>query len=136
MRPNRQRMSANLKRIVGRAPRNGARPGGSGRVASSEAFTALAGALARTDGVSETYRLGTRRLALRGRLFAMAVEGSLVVRLPRADVARLIDEGIGLSFEPEDTRATREWASIRGSEDLWLALACMAMEFVRRGHRG
>jgi len=131
MRPNRHRMSANLKRIAGRAPRNGTRPSGRVPVAADEAFTALAGALARADAVYETRRLGTRRLAFRGRLFAMSYEGALLVRLPRAEVDALVEEGIGRSFEPDPGRATREWASIRGSEDLWLALARNAMEFAR-----
>jgi len=129
MRPNRHRMPANLKRIAGRRPRDGARPGGRVPVAPDEAFAALANVLARAEGVSEIRRHGTTRLAFRGRLFAATVDGSLVVRLPPAHVEALIDEGIGGSFEPDPTRSTREWASVRGSEDLWLALAQEALQF-------
>ena len=128
MRPNLLREPANIKRIAGRAPRTRARPGGRLSVSPDEAFAALAGVLVRVDGVHETRHLGTRRLAFRGRPFAMAFERTLVVRLPRADLEALVEEGLARWFEPAPAR-TREWASIRGSEDLWLALAREAMLF-------
>lgn len=77
---------------------------------------------------------GFGRSALRvdGRIFAMLVRGSFVVKLPRARVAELIDSGAGVPFDANKGAPMKEWLALdsAASED-WTSLAREALAFVR-----
>ena len=56
--------------------------------------------------------------------------GDLVVKLPAARVAELIDQGVGLAFAPAK-RVFNEWVQVPGRDEaLWSALLDEALDFV------
>lgn len=56
--------------------------------------------------------------------------GDLVVKLPKARVAELIDEGVGASFAPAG-KVFSEWVAVSADhEQRWDALVNEAIEFV------
>ncbi len=56
--------------------------------------------------------------------------GDLVVKLPAARVAELIDEGEGLAFAPAK-KVFKEWVQVpRRDEALWTGLLAEGLEFV------
>src|SRR5690242_7396524 len=75
---------------------------------------------------------GSSALRIRDKIFAMLVEGKLVVKLPKQRVDALIASGAGERFDPRhDGRLMKEWISIEAaSKEEWLSLAREAMEFV------
>lgn len=72
------------------------------------------------------------QLKVDNRIFAMLVRGSLVVKLPKERVDRLVEAGSGRRFDPRrDGRLMKEWLTIsRASKLDWLLLAQEAMRFV------
>ena len=71
-------------------------------------------------------------LKIQQKIFAMLVEGKLVVKLPRTRVDALISSGGGERFDPRhDGRLMKEWVTVEPtSQEGWLPLAREAMEFV------
>jgi TfoX/Sxy family transcriptional regulator of competence genes len=94
--------------------------------------------LARTDatyGNDETRgarrSFGATSLKANGRIFAMLVNGRLVVKLPAARVDELAAEGRGARFDPGHGRLQKEWLDVSSeSADEWLELATEAERFV------
>jgi hypothetical protein len=77
---------------------------------------------------------GFGRSALRvdGRIFAMFVRGTLVVKLPRPRVDELVDAGQGMHFDANRGARMREWFSVDPASDAdWITLAREALTFVR-----
>ncbi len=75
---------------------------------------------------------GRGSLKYRGKIFAMLVRGSLVVKLPAERVTALIDGGDGVAFDANKTTPMREWFSLAPESGLdWLSLATEALEFAR-----
>ncbi len=75
---------------------------------------------------------GRGSLKYHGKIFAMLVRGSLVVKLPADRVTALIRGGDGVAFDANKGTAMREWFSLGpGSELDWLSLATEALEFAR-----
>ena len=73
-------------------------------------------------------------LKVDGKIFAMLVRGSLVVKLPGARVAELVDTGVGRPFDPRrNGRLMKEWVVLEGSEPPWLDVAREAYRFVKAG---
>jgi hypothetical protein len=69
-------------------------------------------------------------LRINGKIFAMEVDGDLVVKLPAARCAELVEAGYGRPFEAGG-RTMREWVRVgddRGDE--WVGLAEEAFRFV------
>ena len=99
---------------------------------SEEAFAAVAAEFLGEPDVDEGTGFGAMPgLRTSGRIFAMLVGGELVVKLPAARCAALLDPGDAKPFEI-GSRRMREWASIgKVDERAWLALAREAREFVR-----
>lgn len=81
---------------------------------------------------------GSAGLKVRGKLFAMLVRDSLVVKLPKPRVAALIASGTGQPYDPRrDGRVMREWIALgpTAHQEIWLFLAREARDFVA-GNRG
>ena len=75
---------------------------------------------------------GSSGLKVQNKIFAMLVEGKLVVKLPKPRVDALVASGEGERFDPRhDGRLMKEWVTVEPtSEEEWLPLAREAMEFV------
>lgn len=75
---------------------------------------------------------GRGSLKYRGKIFAMLVRGSLVVKLPAERVTALTKGGDGVAFDANKGTPMREWFSLAPASELdWLSLATEAMEFAR-----
>jgi len=104
-------------------------------------FAALVEAFDGTPGVSLPGESGSRgfgagALKVDGAIFAMAVQGALVLKLPEARVAELIGSGAGSAFDSGKGRPMREWVALAGSDpDTDLALAGEALAHVRSRRR-
>lgn len=71
------------------------------------------------------------QLKANGRIFAMLVNGSLVLKLPVLRVDALVAEGQGERFDTGKGRLMREWFVLSPkSSRRWLPLAEEAMKFV------
>jgi hypothetical protein len=80
---------------------------------------------------SGTKGFGGGALKANGRIFAMLVRGSLVVKLPAKRVTALVDAGEGAHFDANKGRPMKEWFALSPSSELdWLALAREALAFV------
>jgi hypothetical protein len=76
---------------------------------------------------------GFGRSAVRfdGRIFAMLVRDTLVVKLPSTRVDELVALGNGVRFDAHKGTPMKEWLSVDPSLDLdWTALAREALEHV------
>ncbi len=72
------------------------------------------------------------QLKVDGRIFAMLVRGSLVLKLPRDRVAMLVAGGDGTYFDAGKGRPMREWFVLSpASSKRWLPLAEEALKFVQ-----
>lgn len=86
------------------------------------------------DGPERAF--GATSLKTDGRIFAMLVEGRLVVKLPAARVAALVEAGAGERFDPGHGRVQKEWLSVIGDDDsTWRSLAGEAETYVARRGR-
>ena len=98
------------------------------------AFQAVVAAFAddrRVEPPSENRTsFGSNGLRIDGRIFAMLVRDSLVVKLPRQRVAELIETGRGEPFDAGKGRPMKEWVVIRAPPAAWIALAREARAFV------
>jgi hypothetical protein len=101
-------------------------------------FEPIAAVLRKEGGVDPAPALGGRRafgagaLKVRGKIFAMPAQGTLVLKLPSARVAALVAEGRGQRFDPGHGRLMKEWIALDGGEGEWLELAREAFAFVGR----
>ncbi|MCV2489378.1 hypothetical protein OF117_08360 [Geodermatophilus sp. YIM 151500] len=98
-------------------------------------FAALVDALSGEPGValpdaSGGRRFGADTLRVDGSIFAMAVQGRVVLKLPRERVAELVDAGAGAPFENGSGRRMREWVALAGDPADDEALAREALAFV------
>ena len=107
-------------------------------MAEEERFAALVEAmLARPDltygaaGTGPQRAFGSTSLKTNGKIFAMLVNGRLVVKLHRTRVDALVASGAGERFDPGHGRLMKEWLAIASaSDDDWLGLATEAEAFV------
>jgi TfoX/Sxy family transcriptional regulator of competence genes len=76
---------------------------------------------------------GSSALKVDDKIFAMLVNGRLVVKLPRHAVEALVASGEGERYDPGRGRLMKEWVALESqSEEQWLRLAKEALEFVAR----
>lgn len=81
--------------------------------------------------ISSSKRFGSSALKVNSKIFAMLVQGKLVVKLPQARVDALVDLGEGERFRSGQGKPMREWFALAlTSEQAWLSLAREAMAFV------
>ena len=109
-------------------------------VDAADRLAVLVGAFADEPGVTPPGAGGRRAfgsdaLKVDGAIFAMQVQGALVVKLPAGRVAELIGDGTCAPFANGRGSAMREWATVTDpARDL--ALAGEALAFVRAGRGG
>jgi len=99
-------------------------------------FGRLVDAVAGLEGVtlgSDRRGFGSGALRVNGRIFAMLTAGHLVVKLSRDRVASLLASGDGTAFDAGKGKPMKEWVALAGGgDDVWLARAREAREFVSR----
>jgi TfoX/Sxy family transcriptional regulator of competence genes len=103
-----------------------------------ERFAAVASRLGGRPGVTvgeSRGRFGSSGLQVGGRIFAMLVRGSLVVKLPRQRVDALVAAGQGERYDPRrDGRLMKEWLVVApDAREDWQELAEEALRFVGSG---
>jgi hypothetical protein len=99
----------------------------------SELFAALCAEYAGVTGVSVPdggQGFGSQALKINKRIFAMLVDDRLVVKLPRARVAELIETGHGQPFDGGKGTPMKEWVTLTGDEAECRALVVEAQAFV------
>ena len=108
-----------------------------GRRASPEArYASLVASFAGQDGVehdaSATRSFGAGALKCGGKIFAMLVGGSLVLKLPKKRVDALVDAGTATRFDANKGTPMKEWVVLDDSHSdaEWLELAREAKVFV------
>lgn len=117
---------------------------GTAPLSPADRFDDLCTELVGRDGVTPPHGgSGFGRSALRynGKIFAMLVRGSLVVKLPADRVAELVAAGHGVPFDANKGTPMKEWLSLdpeadRAARDdrpgpAWLTLALEALDFAR-----
>jgi hypothetical protein len=108
---------------------------------AEDRFAALVEAFGGTPGVtlpggSGGRGFGAGALKVDGSIFAMQVQGALVLKLPEARVAELIGSGAGSPFDSGKGRPMREWVALSGGDPgTDLPLAREALEHVRSRRR-
>ena len=102
-----------------------------------ETMLALPDATYGSDGSGPQRAFGSTSLKTNGKIFAMLVNGRLVVKLDRRRVDALTAAGDGERFDPGHGRLQKEWLVIESaSDDVWLSLATEAEAFVAGRRRG
>jgi hypothetical protein len=102
---------------------------------TSDAFARLTDRYASQPGVTTGTGFGsTAGLRIGGRIFAMFMDESLVVKLPADRVQSLIATGQGAPFGSRKGHPMREWVAVGwSSQDDWERVADEALAFVRDG---
>lgn len=97
----------------------------------SNTFADVLGVLGAVDGVTEGRMFGSAGLKFGGKVFAMEVKGTLVVKLSARRVDELVAAGAG-RFDPGHGRLMREWVSVAPDSGWdWLELAREALAAAR-----
>jgi len=73
---------------------------------------------------------GANGLKVKGKLFALFTQDTLVVKLPKDRVAVLVAEGVGRPFDPGHGRLMKEWLTVTDARASWFELAKEAHDFV------
>jgi hypothetical protein len=77
---------------------------------------------------------GSEGLRISKKIYAMLVNGELVVKLPKDRVDELVDAGVGERFEPGTGRVMKEWLSVPpNASRRWKGLVAEAKSFVGSG---
>lgn len=80
---------------------------------------------------------GATSLKTNGKIFAMLVNGGLVVKLEARRVDALVADGVGRRFDPGHGRLMKEWLAVgEASDETWPALATESEAFVARRRIG
>ena len=98
-------------------------------------FAPVVAAVAGKRGVTRESRqgFGSGALKVNGKIFAMMTpHAEFVVKIPKARVDELVNQGIGERFEPGPGRIMKEWLALNGHPELWTELAEEAYQFVKR----
>ncbi len=94
-------------------------------------FAKVVAALEGKTGVTRGRMFGSEGLKIGKSVFAMEVEGRLVVKVNTERAAELRDEGLAEAFDPGHGHPMKQWVSIspRARVD-WLELSREALDFV------
>ena len=104
------------------------------RAAADGGFAPVVAALAGKRDVTRESRqgFGSGALKVHGKIFAMMTpHGEFVVKIPKARVDELVNDGVGERFEPGPGRIMREWLALDGHPERWIDLAKEAYQFVK-----
>jgi hypothetical protein len=98
-----------------------------------ETMLTHAGTTHGADGSGPQRAFGSTSLKTSGKIFAMLVNGRLVVKLDRRRVDELVAAGDGERFDPGHGRLMKEWFAVESaSDDVWHSLATESEAFVSR----
>jgi hypothetical protein len=100
-------------------------------------FARVVAAVASRGGVTRESRqgFGSGALKVNGKIFAMMTPGTaFVVKIPKARVDELVNQGVGERFEPGPGRLMKEWLALDGHPERWAELAKEAYQFVKNQH--
>ena len=103
--------------------------------ASDRELAPIAGAFEQSQKVEGSRRFGSNGLKVKGKLFALFTQGTLVVKLPRGRVATLVEAGMGTPFDPGHGRLMKEWMTVTSAKASWADLAREAHDFVKGPRR-
>jgi hypothetical protein len=111
-------------------PRRSAIAHPAGSTPAADSFARVAADYLRLPGVTSGTGFGTNPgPRLDGRIFAMTIRGTLVVKLPAERIATLVATGTGQPFETAPGRRMREWLSVpTDREAAWPGLVAEAFE--------
>jgi hypothetical protein len=102
----------------------------------TQRFESLVDELSRLDGVEPPTPgrgFGSGALRFGGKIFAMCVDGELVVKLPAARVSALVADGAGVHFDANKGKPMKEWFRLASTSTLdWSDLAREALAFANR----
>ena len=84
---------------------------------------------------SNRRKFGSNAFRVKGKLFALFTQGTLVVKLPRERVTALIASKVGKPFDPGHGRLMKEWLTVTSRRASWSELAKESFAFVKRGSR-
>lgn len=85
-------------------------------------------------GISVGRMFGSPVLKVEGKVFAMLVKGRLVVKLPGAQVEKLVTSRLGEAFDPGHGKPSKEWVAVDANVSRrWGRLVDEAQDFVGRG---
>ena len=75
---------------------------------------------------------GSGALKVNGKIFAMMTPtAAFVVKIPKARVDELVNQGVGERFEPGPGLVMKEWLAVDRHPELWTGLAEEAYQFVK-----
>lgn len=94
------------------------------------AFQSVGAHFANDPDVIAARMFGSDGLKTKGKVFAMLVKGSLVVKLPAARCAELVGSGAARTFDPGHGRPMKEWIQLAENMDDWVGLAAEAKAYV------
>lgn len=98
---------------------------------ATKLFDAVVQAVEHDPSTGKGRGVGSSGLKVGGKIFAMLVEGRLVVKLRHDRVQELIADGNGMPFALGHGRLMREWVAIPANHsDEWIRLAEEARAFV------
>jgi hypothetical protein len=100
-----------------------------------EEFRSLPDITSPSPGQQSSKQFGSSALKVKQKIFAMLVDGKLVVKLPKQRVEELVAAAAGVHYDPRhDGRLMKEWIIIGPiADEAWLDLAREAMKFVASG---
>ena len=104
------------------------------RATADARFARVVAALAGKRDVTRESRqgFGSGALKVNGKIFAMMTpRAEFVVKIPKARVDELVNDGIGERFEPGPGRIMKEWLALDGHAECWIDLAKEAYQFVK-----
>jgi TfoX/Sxy family transcriptional regulator of competence genes len=81
------------------------------------------------DGGSK--RFGANALKHDGKMFAMEVDGRLVVKLSKSRADELVEKRLAKFFDPGHGRLMKQWVVLLDDDQSWAALAKEAHDFAR-----
>ncbi len=97
----------------------------------TDRFDSITEAFRDHAGVEPARMFGSNGLKVNGKVFAMTVKGSLVVKLSKERVDELVGDKQGNYFDPGHGRLMKQWISLPDSSAIdWLTLSEEARSFV------
>jgi len=96
-------------------------------------FESVVAALSKERGVTTARMFGSDALKFKTKVFAMAVKGELVVKVPAERALALLDSRRASAFDPGHGRIMKQWVAITARARVdWCELAREALEYAAR----